>query len=100
MANIWMKAKQAHSKIQHAVDSGKVTRPETCEICGQTGWKPKAINRRDPWTDEPIEDLYPNFPFIVAHHPDYNKPLEVMWLCGKCHRKMHEVLKAASEHVF
>ncbi len=24
-----------------------------------------------------------------AHHPDYTKPLEVVWLCGVCHHRLH-----------
>lgn len=29
----------------------------------------------------------------IAHHEDYDKPLEVMWLCQPCHKQRHKDLK-------
>ena len=34
---------------------------------------------------------------IHAHHPDYSKPLYVYWLCCKCHKYIHRLLKIIKE---
>lgn len=53
----------AHSIVNNAIRSGKLVKVDTCE-CGST--------------------------FAVeAHHDDYNKPLEVRWLCAVCHKRWH-----------
>lgn len=57
----WLR-KEAHNKVNYAILSGKIKRGN-CEICG-------AENAQ-------------------AHHCDYNKPLEVMWLCSKHHGEWH-----------
>lgn len=53
----------AHLTVQNAVRLGVLT-PEPCEVCGA----------------EKAE----------AHHPDYTKPLEVVWLCRKHHAALHK----------
>jgi len=52
----------AHNAISRALASGKIERPEHCERCG--------------------EECRPE-----AHHEDYEKRLEVVWLCRHCHAR-------------
>jgi hypothetical protein len=52
---------RAHDKVLKALRSGKLTRPDRCERCG----------------DEERQ--------IVAHHEDFARPLDVVWLCVPCH---------------
>lgn len=54
----------ARTKLNYAVRSGKLHRPNVCETCS-VDCKPEG------------------------HHPDYAKPLEVKWLCKSCHGKEH-----------
>lgn len=54
---------KAHRMVMTAIKSGRLTR-KPCEVCG---------------TDNNIQ----------AHHEDYYKPIEVMWLCVKHHAELH-----------
>ena len=64
---------------EEAIERGKLVRPDNCEVCG------KFYKFKDGRTA------------IQAHHPDYNKPLEVMWLCQKCHHDWHKKNKAIAK---
>ena len=55
---------RAHTKVFRAVAKGVLARPDHCELCDESRTE--------------------------AHHPDYDKPLDVMWLCPKHHRAQHE----------
>jgi len=54
--------RKAHNDLNNAVRSGKITK-KPCYICGE----------------EKVE----------AHHPDYKKTLEVIWLCMQHHKELH-----------
>ena len=60
----------ANGKLQYALDTGKVIRPNKCSMCG-------------------IECI------PQGHHYDYTKPLDVIWLCAKCHSMIHVELRKA-----
>lgn len=56
---------RAHNKVSRAIIKGILVRAK-CERCGN----PKS----------------------VAHHEDYDKPLDVTWLCQPCHKQRHKEL--------
>jgi len=58
----------AQQKLRRAINSKKLFRAENCEECG-IKCKPDA------------------------HHYDYKKPLDVIWLCKKCHVYIHHSYK-------
>lgn len=35
---------------------------------------------------------------VHAHHRDYTKPLEVIWLCPKCHHRLHANFPETAAH--
>lgn len=57
---------QSRAITRRAIANGIITRPNTCEICGGE-CKPEA------------------------HHEDYTKPLEVIWVCKQCHENIHHL---------
>lgn len=61
----------AGQALRTAVREGHIAKPDRCQDCGVT---------------EKIE----------AHHEDYSKPLEVAWLCPRCH-KAHDRKRRANE---
>ena len=68
-------SKRAGHFVEQAVRKGVLV-PEACEKCGASG---KASDGRS---------------LVHGHHDDYNKPLEVRWLCQKCHHIWHKTNKA------
>ncbi len=60
------KRNNAHRKYLHALYGGQLVKPERCEQCDK-------------------------FTHIVGHHDNYDKPLEVRWLCRSCHMKNHGI---------
>ena len=60
----------ARIAVNNAVRDGRLKK-RPCEACGST----TRIN---------------------AHHPDYSKPLEVVWLCSICHAATHKEARRAA----
>jgi len=56
--------REAGRLLRVAVRKGQVVKAERCEACGSRE-------------------------YLIGHHPDYDKPLEVLWVCSGCHRKLH-----------
>lgn len=54
----------ARRKVYKAIKAGILIKPETCPKCG---------------SDK----------LIQGHHEDYERPLDVTWLCYQCHKQLH-----------
>ncbi len=65
---------RAVNRVRYAVKTGKLKRPGECEVCGRQGK-------------------------VDGHHEDYNKPLDVMWLCRSCHLQLREKPKVTWREV-
>lgn len=59
----------AYRLVRNAIKRGELVRPSACQRCGCVP-APTSDGRAA----------------IQAHHHDYDKPLDVEWICAKCHR--------------
>ncbi len=65
------RASSCHRIVRQAIKNGDLVRPDRCSKCGHAPGLSKAGS-----------------PMIHGHHDDYSKPLDVQWLCPKCHREV------------
>jgi|SRR5271170_2702211 len=54
----------ARKILNYNIEKGYIIRPTICNKCGKEGK-------------------------IDAHHEDYSKPLDVQWICKRCHGELH-----------
>jgi len=66
------KRSQAYNKCSQAMRQGNLKRPDKCFLCERSPGKAKDGR-----------------PKIHCHHPDYSDGLQVVWLCDRCHRRVH-----------
>jgi hypothetical protein len=60
---------KSRAAVRDAVRAGKVYKPTSCQRCGRGHCQ------------------------IQAHHPNYNEPFNVEWLCASCHGQIHSGLR-------
>lgn len=58
---------KAYRVLCNAISSGRIKKPEVCSVCKNSFEKAR----------------------IEGHHKDYDCKLDVIWVCRKCHRKLH-----------
>jgi transposase-like protein len=62
---------KAHIILNEAIRTKQIIKPKNCQKCDK---------------EKPLQ----------AHHEDYNKPLNVIWLCSSCHHKTHKLKRIES----
>lgn len=62
----------AQYALRQAVRKGALIRPDKCSRCDNSKQSGHVI---------------------MGHHPDYNQPLKIEWLCRQCHEKEHQRLR-------
>lgn len=61
----------ARYTFRNAIRDGKIKKVSICQVC---------LSNKS----------------VEGHHPNYDEPLNVVWLCRKCHMAIHKSIKEAS----
>lgn len=69
--NKFKEKQNSRRRLNYFLKMGKIVKDSTCSDC----LLPKKL---------------------AAHHPDYSKPFEVIWLCRGCHADLHRLLNNQS----
>lgn len=80
MARVGSPGGRANNAVRQALLDGKMRRQKHCSACGAKAY----IIRSKSCIGKPIVRYS-----VVAHHDDYSKPLDVRWLCLRCHVDWH-----------
>lgn len=73
------KKERTHNIVEKAIKKGVLVNPHICSKCGCNNYFKDGRSG------------------IQAHHCDYDKPLEIVWLCQHCHHEWHKNFKAINE---
>jgi len=63
---------EARWQVSRKIVTGVLVRPEICSLCEKPGK-------------------------IESHHPDYYKPLDIIWVCKLCHQQLTDATNALAE---
>jgi hypothetical protein len=62
----YIKKNRAQQLVYLNIKKGRLIKPKICSDCGHKN------------------------KYIHAHHPNYNQPLDIIWLCWECHNYIHQ----------
>lgn len=58
---------KAHYALRRAVETGRIIKSLECSICRSSS-------------------------LLHGHHDDYGRPLDVRWVCRRCHSNIHHIM--------